>query len=254
MHLKKVLDMPVKLISLNIEGDKHFARWIPEVQRQNPDVLCLQEVFAEDMDLISSSLDMVGYFIPMMNVTEGNSYKISPKGLWGIGYFTRLEHTSPQVHYYAGEGELRTFKKPGDSARVLVTAENTSLAGEKVCIGTTHFTWTPNGEASDEQRRDAAALLECLAEYPEVAFCGDFNAPRGKEIFSLFAENYTDNLPKEVTSTLDPTLHYKGSQLELAVDTLFTSSGYTARNVAVLTGVSDHYGIVAEISCTRAVN
>ncbi len=246
--------MSVKLFSLNIEGDKHFSRWIPVVHRHAPDVVCLQEVFAEDMEFITNELGMTGYFVPLMDIAEKNSYSIAPRGLWGLGYCTKLEHTPPEVYYYAGGGELNVFQKPEDAARAVVLSTISDAMGNEYRIGTTHFTWTPNGEATDTQRTDAESLLSYLQEKDQLVLCGDFNAPRGKEVFGRFSQFYTDNLPKDVHSTLDPDLHYRGGLVTLAVDTIFSSAGYTLTHVEVLTGVSDHYGLLATIDSTAATN
>lgn len=242
--------MPVKLFNLNIEGDKHFQRWLPVALKEKPGVVCLQEVFGADMDFISDTLGMTGYFVPTMDITEVNTYNISPRGLWGLGFFTNLEHSIPEVQYYAGEGTIAVFKRPEDSARALVTSRVTAPSGEQFNIATTHFTWTHNGEANENQRKDLTALLEAVEQYPDIILCGDFNAPRGKEIFDHLASVFHDNLPPDVISTLDADLHYKKGTIQLAVDTIFSSGGYTISDCRVLTGISDHAGLVADISCT----
>lgn len=242
--------MAIKLFSLNIEGDKHFERWVPVVLREQPDVLCLQEVFADDMDYISQTVGMTGYFVPLLSVTEKNRYNIPVRGLWGMGFFTQLQHSAPETHYYVGGQQMNVFHEPSDSARALVVSSVTAPTGEQFRIATTHFTWTHNGEASEAQRTDCAALLEIVESYGDIVLCGDFNAPRGKETFSRLASVLQDALPQDVTTTLDPDLHYKKGEVRLAVDTIFYSKEYQVNEVQVLTGISDHYGLVAAISRT----
>lgn len=246
--------MSVKLFSLNIEGDKHFARWIPVAHQHTPDVICLQEVFADDMEFITNELGMTGYFVPLMNIAEKNAYMIAPRGLWGLGYCTKLKHSPPEVHYYAGDAQLKIFHEPEDAARAVVLSTINDQEGKEYTIATTHFTWTPNGEATDAQRTDAEALVSYLQEKDQLVLCGDFNAPRGREVFSRFSQQYKDNLPQNIHSTLDPELHYRGGKVALAVDTIFSSAGYVISDVEVLTGVSDHYGLVARIDCTAETN
>lgn len=242
--------MAIKLFSLNIEGDKHFGRWLPVVLRERPDVLCLQEVFADDMEYISQTVGMTGYFIPLLNVTEINRYNLPQRGLWGMGYFTQLQHSPPETHYYVGGQHIHVFQEPSDAARALVVSSVTAPTGERFRIATTHFTWTHNGEVSDAQRTDCAAMLKIIENYGDIVLCGDFNAPRGKEIFNHLASVLQDALPREVTTTLDPELHYKKGAVHLAVDTIFYSKEYQVNEVRVLAGISDHYGLVAAISRT----
>lgn len=113
-------------------------------------------------------------------------------------------------------------------------------------IGTTHFTWTPDGEADEVQRTDIESLFAVLEKQGDIIFTGDFNAPRGKEIFSRLAERYHDNVPSEYTTSIDSTLHRAGD-LPHMVDGIFSTSGYAVQNVRMVCGVSDHCALVAEV-------
>ncbi len=59
----------MKLININIEGDKHFDRVIPFIERELPDVLCLQEVFKGDLIRFSDA----GYFSHFLPITRKES-------------------------------------------------------------------------------------------------------------------------------------------------------------------------------------
>ncbi len=76
--------------------------------------------------------------------------------------------------------------------------------------------------------------------------CGDFNAPRGGPVFDKLADHLADNIPPAATTTIDPNLHRSGA-LELVVDGLFTSPHFTASDVALHPGLSDHQGVTATI-------
>ena len=90
-------------------------------------------------------------------------------------------------------------------------------------------------------------MLRLFEQKKEIVFCGDFNAPRGGEVFSTLATVFTDNIPSSVTTTMDNALHRVGDKLRpLVVDGLFTR-GYKASNVRVVCGVSDHCAVVGEI-------
>jgi endonuclease/exonuclease/phosphatase family metal-dependent hydrolase len=79
---------------------------------------------------------------------------------------------------------------------------------------------------------------------------GDFNAPRGGPIFSELAKVWNDQIPATAKTSIDPQLHRAGS-LQLMVDGLFTTSDFHAEDVALHTGLSDHQGITARISCAK---
>ena len=73
---------------------------------------------------------------------------------------------------------------------------------------------------------------------------GDFNAPRGGPIFARLARHWTDCIPADVTTSIDPELHRAGA-LELMVDGMFASPGVRVDSVRMHTGLSDHQGITA---------
>jgi endonuclease/exonuclease/phosphatase family metal-dependent hydrolase len=131
----------------------------------------------------------------------------------------------------------------------IVLAADIQKDGRVFRIATTHLTWTPNGGPNGEQRRDAAALLHVLEGLSEFVLCGDFNAPRGGDIFSMLASRYKDNIPLQYTSSLDPNLHRAG-QLGLMVDGIFSTSAYTVSAVKMVSGISDHCALVATVSKT----
>ena len=90
-------------------------------------------------------------------------------------------------------------------------------------------------------------LLACLEPEEEFTLCGDFNAPRGGEIFTALAMRYQDNIPLEYASSIDGNLHRKGP-LPYMVDGLFTTPSYIASDVSLQSGVSDHCAILATVS------
>lgn len=111
------------------------------------------------------------------------------------------------------------------------------------CLVNNYFTWSPEGNPNLAQRADLKKLLKLLSQIPGFVMCGDFNAPRGREIFDKLAKVYKDNIPKDVTTTIDKNFHYAGD-LQLVVDGLFTTKGYRVKGVKVINGVSDHCAII----------
>jgi len=88
------------------------------------------------------------------------------------------------------------------------------------------------------------AVLETLGDF---VLAGDFNAPRGKEIFSLLAERYTDNIPQKYTSSIDGTLH-KAGPLPYMIDGIFSTPLYEVVDVEMVCGVSDHCAFKAFVT------
>ncbi len=250
----------LRLTSLNIESDKHFDRLKPFFAKEKPDIACLQEVFKDDLEILSELVFPGGepevIFLPQLDVRSENIYNMPLRGQWGIAILTTLPITSAHFGYYmyskyASEGELPDVVN-GDPTcphrgyiHVDVTKDEKTFS-----IATVHFTWSKNGDPTDEQAEALENLLALLQAFPQLILTGDFNAPRGRKTFETLATHYKDNIPPGVTTTLDHNLHYAG-KLDLVVDGLFTTEHYQAEDVRVVDGVSDHCAIVAEINHTE---
>ncbi len=246
--MKTSLSSGLILVSVNIEGSKHVERVLNFLRNAKPDVVCMQEVFRHDLSLFHEVFGGSVEFVRMIDREDERGVMCEK----GIAIFSRFPPEDVRVEYYYRPNADAHFAV-GDSAtydRVLLTL-HIVYQGNDYRIGTTHFTWTPHGEASDEQRRDVAELLCILDSYKEgIVFCGDFNAPRGGEIFAHLAASYKDNLPPSVQSTLDPVYHRAppSQRDHLAVDTIFSTPEYCVDHMEVVEGISDHKLLRAIIS------
>jgi endonuclease/exonuclease/phosphatase family metal-dependent hydrolase len=243
----------IKLISLNIERSKHLDLVMPFLEREKPDVVCLQEIMERDVPLFEKALDGKCFFsVNTRHQADGNP------GVMGCGILSRLSaHSFTEDWYVRNSEEIPTFdftnantKHATENHAVLsCTVEVGSVAYK---IATTHFTWTPDGKPDEYQREDLKKFLPILDSLGEFVLCGDFNAPRGGEIFSALSGRYKDNIPAGYNSSLDPDLHRIGKTKphELdgkMVDGLFTTEEYQASDVRLEFGVSDHAAIIASI-------
>ncbi|WP_129776559.1 endonuclease/exonuclease/phosphatase family protein [Peristeroidobacter soli] len=238
--------MPLKLLTLNIEHDRHLDRVAQTIATHLPDIVCLHEVFEKDCATLAAVGDyQVKYAISTL-MPERSGGGSSPRS-WGVAVLTRVPVHAQTVAYYADDPRIRIFAQPNDPRRLLVMTE-IDHEGRSYKIGSTHFTWSMDGETTDEQRADFARLKQALLPYPDYVLCGDFNAPRGREMFALFTDELglIDHLPADVTTTIDAQFHYAGA-LEYAVDTIFATPEYRLTDVQVLEGISDHKGILASV-------
>lgn len=248
--------MAVKIISLNIEGHRHLERVIPFLQEQQADIINLQEVFAVDMPVLEQALQKKSQFIPLSNVVFPNKHVPHTLGEFGIAQLFGPEVDSTQCRYYAGpagkpvpaDHKLPIFfedEEPNSIMRAVSWVRGT-YGGSTYTVATTHFTWSPQGKATELQRKNLASLFQVLDQIPEFVLTGDFNAPRGGELFAQLAEKYQDNIPPDITTSLDPDLH-KAGKLELMVDGFFSQPSYTVKEVQVIGGVSDHKAVVGMV-------
>ncbi|MDO8576091.1 MAG: endonuclease/exonuclease/phosphatase family protein [bacterium] len=238
----------LKLVCLNIEKDRHLDRVVPFLSEQMPDVFCAQEVYESSIPAIAEALPGSEHvYVPMTRRP-----KESPPQMQGVAIFSRFPVRARDVHYYVGVPGQVPDSDDNDPAtynannRPLVTCD-VEKDGTTFRVCTTHFTWTPDGEPTDEQRNDMRALLKILEPVNDLILCGDFNVSRGGELFGRLAERYKGNVPPQYTTSIDGDLHRRG-QLNRMVDSIFSTPNYVVSGVEMVSGVSDHQALVATIS------
>ncbi len=242
----------LKLLSLNIEGDNHLDAVTGLVAREDPDIVCFNEAFEADVDFFKKELNLSGLFFPAVLVKKPNKYRISSRGKLGTLVLSKSPILSSQLEYYDGDPKIlpELTNETGNAPNRFLVTIKVKKEGEVFEIVTTHFTITRGGVASALQRRNMKQMIGLLDQEKDFALCGDFNAPRGGEIFSMLADKFHDCIPPEISTTLDRTLHRDGKKRDFpdfVVDGLFTRGKYQARNVRVVCGVSDHCAILAEL-------
>lgn len=242
----------LKLISVNIETDAHHDTVVPFLKKENPDTVCLQEVFESDLPMYEETLGMKSFFKPM-SVHPSVKKKDGTRAVVGIAILSRFD-AIPGYYYYSGdESNTPIWERSKDLftyphiANYVVLWVEFIIEGKSFRIATTHLPVTPHtGISTPYQIRDAQKLIDYISKFEDIIICGDFNAPRGKETFAMFEEKYKDNIPLEYDSSLDPKLH-RVPELRLVVDTLFSTDGYRASRVELVDGLSDHKAVVANI-------
>jgi endonuclease/exonuclease/phosphatase family metal-dependent hydrolase len=237
----------ITLACINIEMSKHLDEVCEFLSRRKPEVTCIQELNEHDIARLSTVLDGAPHvFVPMTCRTEANI-------VMGMAVFSRLTIASTSILYYRGSPDVvphfdatdADTKSKTQNQMVIVCDVEKNDASFR--IATTHFTWTPDGKPDAIQRHDMDILLRELDTLGELVICGDFNFPRGGELFTRMSERFKDNIPMQYKTSIDPDLHRAGA-LQLMVDGLFSTPGYSASNVELHAGVSDHCAITGLIS------
>jgi endonuclease/exonuclease/phosphatase family metal-dependent hydrolase len=236
----------ISIVQLNIERDRHFGRIFPFLEKIKPDVLCLQELGEKDIALFEKNTGMMTcFYVPVAY----QNYRGTPE-VFGLGIFSRLPVLENGAKYYHGNAEyIPTFSRSDQNTVNHILAYCDIKKGDSIFrIGTTHFTWTPDGNPTDLQRRDLPNLLKALEEMGEIVFTGDFNAPRGGEIFGELATRFVDNVPLKYTTSIDVQFHRNPEIKNMMVDGIFSTKGYSVTDVEMVCGLSDHCGLVAKVS------
>jgi endonuclease/exonuclease/phosphatase family metal-dependent hydrolase len=248
----------MKIVSLNMEGKKHFSLVESFVKNEKPDCVCLQEA----PELFSLWLHRAGY----QTAFAPTSIRVDDTGQFkeGVMFASQIPFTS-QTEYYHKSAEEIVLYSPEDNintagAAVILATIQHPETGE-YAVATTHVMVTKGGLPDAHQRMGIQKLLSTLATKPPHILCGDFNIPRGfNDLYEEITKTYTDTIPPHYQSSLDRSLHRLGTKTDLdspmfesyMVDYLFTLPPYTAHNVRLQFGVSDHAGIVAEISNNKS--
>ena len=261
----------IKLISINIEGDLHVDTVEAFLKKEKPDVVAFQEIFESDFNRLTHSLGMHGLFVPMclafpfQGNYRGPIVKNTNKSRAPIGVaflsVTPIERNYSK-HYLGTPEHIPDFVRSVDlekiphSPNALVLGVEIKKENNVFRFFTTHMPVTKDGETAPFQLKSVDDILSFLSDFDEFAFCGDLNAPRGKEAFSRFTAHYKDNIPSEYKTSLDQVIHRRfvnnpENLGRFMVDGLFTTPRYEAHDVRLQDGVSDHMAIVANISLAQ---
>jgi endonuclease/exonuclease/phosphatase family metal-dependent hydrolase len=245
----------MKVISLNIEGNKHYELVLPFLHTENPDVICLQEVLEDDVNMFFSEFpEMIGTFKPFTYYGSKHERYASMSGkIFGNLVLAKNAYTTDSFYYWGSEinarvtDELELIDATCRQNYSLVYIKVKADKNKDIVICTTHFPVTEEGESTPHQLEIIEPLSIKLKEFENFVLCGDFNAPRGGETFGLLTKMYKDNIPEKYMTSLDQNLHrVKG--LQYMVDGCFSSGDVNVTSVKLCDGVSDHMAVVAIVN------
>jgi endonuclease/exonuclease/phosphatase family metal-dependent hydrolase len=243
-----------KLLTLNVECDRHHAKVMEFITVQNPDIICLQEAPGRFV----YELVTLGYHVTHRHMLRDS--KLAPDDVVGVLIASRLTHEASGFSYYGQTSVLPAHNNTKD--RIEATSYGCILAtipgtdGVTYHIATAHPPVTPDGHEREYQNEAVTNLLSKLAPQAPHILCGDMNMPRGyNQNYERMLKAYIDEVPMHYTSSLDRTLHRVGQQTNLnapifdiyMVDYIFSQSPYQVSDVQLHFGVSDHAAVTATI-------
>lgn len=236
----------LKLLSVNTKWDLFTDRILALIQKEQPDILCLQEVLSRDIQAYENVMGSKANVYLMGGVAGEYTRSGSYDGM-NIAIISKLPVKDVTSEYYAQyhDGTPVTDDESGLPYNRVLASVLVVSGGDEYRIATTHFTWTPHAFPDERQERDLAVFLKLLDGLGDFVLCGDLNAPRGMATFDTLAARYTDHIPAHYTSSLDPELHRLKGSKQLMIDGLFTTPEYECSDVELIFGVSDHAAIRA---------
>lgn len=227
---------------------------MPLIKMELPDVLCMQEAGTPYQD----ELEALGYqvtFAPRSIRTHADEEFTD-----GLLFASRLPATVTSFNFYTPHAgvlleefneETGRYNMPGQVLLGAVVHNKKTYQ-----IGTTHFTWTRNGDVPcAAQQIDMQNFLTLVHKFPAHIMCGDFNIPRAtNRLYNDVVAVYRDEIPRTVTTSLDAEFHRlkdipEKSYLlkQYVVDYVFSQPGYTVQGIRQIFGVSDHAATLCEI-------
>ena len=242
----------MKLISLNIELNRHHELVLPFLKKEKADVICLQELLEEDFEMYKKELGMDG-IIRVTSYVNDNIHLESRGKRYGTAIFAININKSGYSFYVS---DLQNIERPFSEyssdknlveCRTLVWADICINKNEIFKIVTSHMPVTFQGEVTSFQIESNDIFIKQAKELGEFVFSGDTNAPRGREAFDRIAKEFKDNIPLKYKTSLDKKIH-RAKDIDFMVDCLFTTPKYIASDVELKDGVSDHMAVVAEIN------
>lgn len=226
----------MRILSVNIEGFRHLDAVSALLDEYDPDVACVQELFAGDSALLEDRFTHVARFDMSIQSWDGRPADVQQVVLASKRPF------EPLIVRYAGPDAPVQYERFDES-----TVRRGIVAGSfgGVLVATTHLVVTENAKIEPFQFDDVDAILRILEPYERVLLCGDFNATRGGSVYDRLADRLADRIPPDADTTLDPEMH-KARPKKLVVDGCFTRN--VEARCELRFGVSDHAALLIETS------
>lgn len=241
----------LKLISLNMERSNHLKHNLPFLAAEQPDILCLQEVFEADIEQIAKISSMPFYFWQKNTFVSKEKSGAATGGYSGLAMFSHTPFLTSGNEYYSMPHGGITLEKTWETYHLTnaygILWATINKDDHDYQIATTHFTWSHGGLFDQNQKTDFKKLKTILDRLGPHILTGDLNAPRGQGLWEKFVAYYGyDPIPAEVRSTIDPKLHRR-SGLQVVVDAIFATPPYETKTLSLRDGVSDHQALIAMI-------
>lgn len=251
----------MKLLSVNIEGQRHLDKIKALLIGENADVVCLAECFPDTVEFISSGKYPYQLFASTYMVDQdGEDRLISSKTRrWGEAILSKYPLIDTRITYLSmdsyGPDNLPIHGTDNHIPALLLAS--VKIKGEKYQMGTVHLTWTPKATMTKRQKENVGELLS-LVKNQEIVLAGDFNILRGNQVYGQMTSFFKDNIPPMIESTIDPDLHYRNTKqsgiLKLVVDYIFSTSEYRVSDVRVISHVSDHCALSCVVNKSQRVS
>lgn len=252
--------MTIRFLQLNIQKGSHLPAVIRYIQKGRFDIVCLQEVAGGTLaaarrncyEELVARTGTAGQLAVYTNVKGDVSSFIGNATLFHPAWNCAVSHIIWLKRYQEVADPVRV-----DPRVVARCALATILTRDKteLLLVNTHLVWGPTPNDALYKRNQADILYRWIKSHAKLPFilAGDFNLNPQTNIVTKLSRLGV-NLTKRyrITNTLNPRLHYAKNLFPsgLPVDYVITDKRIMVKKFFVEDSVdlSDHYGLVAEIS------
>jgi exonuclease III len=112
--------MNIKLVSVNIEGQKHLDKVRELIGRENPEVVCLMEVY--DSELIGLAGEQYSHYVYAPNNVVREATSGQPRLTLGVAILSKKPIDNHQALYCDGKNE-QTINLVGTHSPVALLAK-----------------------------------------------------------------------------------------------------------------------------------
>jgi endonuclease/exonuclease/phosphatase (EEP) superfamily protein YafD len=259
----------MKILHLNIERDKHLDKLVRLIERETPDVICLEEAIDIDIEKIAARFKYYFVHAPLVELHTGGfegSVIMSKFIILDIRrqHYGDNKTVAPRINI--NKAGINHGNRPKDGLMYLFTLLSIKIkddTGQVWNVATTHCPavehTTPGlidhtfDEMKDVQKVVQDGLyLERLTEMVRhlptpLIFTADLNASRGEYAYNVLAHELVDIVPRKIDSTIDPKQH-QPIDFKSVIDTIMVSNEIELKRIQVLEGVSNHKALLAELA------
>ena len=233
----------LKIVSWNIWGGKNLPEIINVLKKENADIVCLQEVLAEEdggnnnAEVIALTLGYEWRYQSTTLLTPSVSYLLKEQGIednkqWGNAILSKYPVLRHDVHTLS------------ENHKRIALEAIVNIAGSDIHIISTHLAHT-NHSPSEIQINQAENLLKISTkEFSIIA--GDFNSTPETEVFQKMEEAMVNT--QNTYSNNSYTYTSNSSGVKSVIDYIFcTKGGGVISSGVVNSKASDHLPIYSII-------
>jgi endonuclease/exonuclease/phosphatase family metal-dependent hydrolase len=248
----------MKLIQLNIWQGRLIKQVLKFLDREQPDIICLQEVYSSTINTLTH--DFLGSQQKIQaNFPSYHSYYsavcdmpvLGKKVRYGNALFSRFEISDEETHFvhqrYHSYSDSESYAA-GEGLTEGANLQQTTVrlgGGKSFTVFNHHAYWVPNHMGNETSAAALEKVASIIRQSPRpLILSGDLNVVAESPAMNPILEILTD-LTKE--NNLSTTLSQFGAMRNVACDHICISEGIEVRDFSVREDlVSDHQALVLE--------